>query len=57
MTNLPIYAAALGAFLIVLQVGLMLTVGIHRTRGQFIGIGEDRDELAILLRTLACSLL
>ena len=43
MTNLPIYAAALGALLIVLQVGLMLTVGIHRTRGQFIGIGDDRD--------------
>ncbi|MEM1052358.1 MAG: MAPEG family protein [Pseudomonadota bacterium] len=43
MTNLPIYAAMLGAFLIVLQVLLMLTVGIHRTKGQFIGIGEDRD--------------
>lgn len=41
--NLPIYAAALGAFLIVLQVGLMLSVGFHRTKGQFIGVGEDRD--------------
>lgn len=43
MTNLPIYSAALGAFLIVLQVGLMLTVGLHRSKGQFIGIGDDRD--------------
>ncbi len=41
--NLPIYAAALGAFLIVLQVVLMLSVGFHRTKGQFIGTGEDRD--------------
>jgi uncharacterized membrane protein YecN with MAPEG domain len=43
MTNLPLYSAALGAFLIVLQVALMLTVGLHRAKGQFIGIGEDRD--------------
>ena len=43
MTNLPIYAAALGAFLIVLQAGLMLTVGLHRSKGQFIGNGDDRD--------------
>ncbi len=41
--NLPIYAAALGAFLIVLQVFLMLSVGFHRTKGQFIGIGDDLD--------------
>ncbi|MDJ0641604.1 MAG: MAPEG family protein [Erythrobacter sp.] len=41
--NLPVYAAALGAFLILLQAGLMLTVGWHRTKGQFIGIGEDRE--------------
>ena len=43
MTNLPLYSAMLGAFLIVLQAALMLTVGLHRSRGQFIGIGEDRD--------------
>ena len=43
MTNLPIYSAALGAFLILLQVGLMLTVGLHRAKGQFIGNGNDRD--------------
>ena len=41
MTNLPVYSAALGAFLIVLQVALMLTVGLHRTKGQFIGLGDD----------------
>ncbi len=41
--NLPIYSAALGAFLIVLQVALMLSVGFHRTKGQFIGVGEDKD--------------
>ena len=40
--NLPIYAAALGAFLIVLQVALMLSVGFHRTKGQFLGVGEDK---------------
>ncbi|KWV91637.1 MAPEG family protein [Erythrobacter sp. YT30] len=43
MTQLPIYTAALGAFLIVLQVVLMLTVGLHRSKGQFIGVGDDRD--------------
>ena len=43
MTHLPVYAAMLGAFLIVLQVALMLTVGLHRSRGQFIGNGDDRD--------------
>ncbi|EAQ28841.1 hypothetical protein NAP1_14618 [Erythrobacter sp. NAP1] len=41
--NLPLYTAALGAFVIVLQVALMLSVGMHRTKGQFIGIGDDRD--------------
>ncbi|MBV7265263.1 MAPEG family protein [Erythrobacter ani] len=41
--NLPVYTAALGAFVIVLQVALMLSVGLHRSKGQFIGIGEDRD--------------
>lgn len=43
MIQLPIYAASLGAFLIVLQVVLMLTVGMHRMKGQFIGTGEDRE--------------
>lgn len=43
MTNLPLYSAALGAFLIVLQVGLMLSVGLHRSKGQFLGDGGDRD--------------
>ncbi len=43
MTNLPIYSATLGAFLIILQVGLMISVGLHRAKGQFIGIGNDRD--------------
>lgn len=43
MTNLPIYTAMLGAFMIILQVILMLTVGLHRSKGQFIGIGDDRD--------------
>ncbi len=41
--NLPIYSAALGAFLIVLQVALMLSVGLHRSKGQFLGNGDDRD--------------
>lgn len=41
--TLPLYTAALGAFVIVLQVALMLSVGMHRTKGQFIGIGDDRD--------------
>lgn len=41
--NPPIYTAALGAFIIVLQVILMFSVGLHRGKGQFIGIGDDRD--------------
>ncbi len=41
--NLPLYSAILGAFLVVLQVGLMLSVGLHRSKGQFIGNGDDRD--------------
>ncbi|MEM6475540.1 MAG: MAPEG family protein [Pseudomonadota bacterium] len=41
--TMPLYTAALGAFLILLQVLLMLSVGLHRAKGQFIGIGEDRD--------------
>jgi len=41
--NMPLYAAALGAFLIVLQVVLMLSVGLHRSKGQFIGNDGDRD--------------
>ncbi|WP_432201328.1 MAPEG family protein [Erythrobacter sp. W53] len=41
--NLPLYTALLGAFLIVLQVILMLSVGLHRAKGQFIGNGDDRD--------------
>lgn len=41
--NLPIYTAALGAFIIVLQVALMLSVGLHRGKGQFIGNGDDKD--------------
>ena len=43
MINLPIYTAGLGAFLILFQVILMFTVGLHRAKGQFIGIGDDRD--------------
>ena len=41
--NLPVYAAALGAFLIVLQVALMLSVGLHRSKGQFLGTGDDKQ--------------
>jgi len=41
--NLPLYSAALGAFLIVLQVVLMLTVGLHRAKGAPIGIGDDQE--------------
>lgn len=41
--NLPIYTAALGAFLIVLQVVLMLAVGTRRLKGPIIGTGDDRD--------------
>ncbi|MEM9310394.1 MAG: MAPEG family protein [Pseudomonadota bacterium] len=43
MINLPIYTAGLGAFLILFQVILMFTVGLHRAKGQFIGVGDDRD--------------
>lgn len=43
MIHLPIYSALLASFLVLFQVLLMLTVGLHRTKGQFIGIGEDRD--------------
>lgn len=43
MMNLPLYSAMLGAFLIVLQVVLMLSVGLHRSKGQFLGIGDDKD--------------
>ena len=41
--NLPIYAAALGAFLVVLQVVLMLTVGLHRVKGPAIGLDGDQE--------------
>lgn len=41
--NLPIYSALLAAFLVVLQVGLMMSVGFHRLQGQYIGIGNDRQ--------------
>ncbi|MFN2098988.1 MAPEG family protein [Altererythrobacter sp. MF3-039] len=41
--NLPIYTAALGAFLILLQVGLMLSVGLHRTKGPFIGLDGNKE--------------
>ena len=43
MTNLPLYTAALGAFLIVLQVILMLLVGTRRIKGPPIGTANDRD--------------
>ncbi|MHA7820909.1 MAG: MAPEG family protein [Erythrobacter sp.] len=41
--TIPLYTALTAAFLILLQVGLMISVGTHRLKGQFIGIGEDRD--------------
>lgn len=41
--NLPLYTAALGAFIIVFQVVLMLTVGFHRTKGPFIGLDGNKD--------------
>ncbi|GAA4049311.1 MAPEG family protein [Parerythrobacter jejuensis] len=41
--NMPIYAAALGAFIIILQVILMLTVGLQRGKGQFIGHEGNKD--------------
>ena len=41
--NAPIYTAALGAFLIVLQVVLMVAVGSRRFKGPVIGVGDDLD--------------
>ncbi len=41
--TMPIYAAALGAFLIVLQVALMMMVGSRRIKGPAIGLGDDKD--------------
>ncbi|MDN3646601.1 MAPEG family protein [Pontixanthobacter aestiaquae] len=41
--NLPLYTAQLGAFLIVLQVVLMIAVGVHRAKGAFIGHDGDPD--------------
>lgn len=41
--NMPIYTAALGAFLIVLQVVLMIAVGSRRLKGPAIGTGDDKD--------------
>ncbi|WP_379548322.1 MAPEG family protein [Qipengyuania sp. DSG2-2] len=43
--NLPLYTAALGAFIVVLQVVLMLSVGLHRSKGAFIGLVEGDLEL------------
>lgn len=39
--NPPLYTAALGAFLLALQAGLMLSVGFYRTRGIFVGLDDD----------------
>ena len=41
--NLPLYTAALGAFIIVLQVVLMVGVGSRRIKGPVIGTGDDKD--------------
>lgn len=41
--NLPIYAAALAAFLVTLQAGLMFAVGYRRMKGPPIGLGDDKD--------------
>ena len=41
--NLPLYTAALGAFLIVLQVVLMVAVGSRRVKGPALGTGGDKD--------------
>lgn len=41
--NLPLYTAALGAFVIVLQVALMLAVGSRRLKGPPVGTGGDKD--------------
>lgn len=43
MPNLPIYTAALAAFLLVLQIVLMLRVGVHRAKGTAIGLDGDPD--------------
>ena len=39
----PFYSLLLAGFLVLLQAGLMLSVGMHRLRGQFVGIGDDLD--------------
>lgn len=39
----PYFTAFLGAFLVLLQAGLMLSVGSHRLKGQFVGNGDDPD--------------
>lgn len=41
--NPPLYTAALGAFLIVLQVVLMVAVGSRRLKGPPVGTGGDKD--------------
>lgn len=43
MIHLPIYSAALGAFIIVFQVILMVSVGIDRGKGAFIGHEGNAD--------------
>ncbi|MEM7569113.1 MAG: MAPEG family protein [Pseudomonadota bacterium] len=40
----PLISAALAAFILVLQVGLMLTVGLHRGKTNVvIGVSDDKD--------------
>ena len=41
--NLPLYTAALGASVIVLQVALMVMVGSRRLKGPPVGTGGDKD--------------
>ncbi len=41
--NIPTYTAILAAFLVLLQVVLMLSVGIHRSKGKFAGHEGDRN--------------
>ncbi|WP_114520928.1 MAPEG family protein [Altererythrobacter sp. ZODW24] len=41
--NIPAYTALLAAFLVILQVVLMLSVGLHRSKGKFVGHEGDRD--------------
>lgn len=43
MANMPIYTAILGAFLIVLQIALMLRVGVQRAKGAAIGHEGNPD--------------